>query len=109
MNSKDIWSKEALTEYMTKTALFDSLNYSLLQKLLYSSEVRTYKKGQFIYHQSDFPKFVSLVLKGPIKTFHIFGDGTTTTLQLLHEGSTFTEFYAFTKEPVFFNAQAMNK
>lgn len=109
MNSEDIWSKEALAEYMTKSDLFRSLNASLLQKLLCFSEVRTYKKRQFVYHQSDFPKFVFLVLRGLIKTFHTFEDGTKTTLHLLNKGATFTESYAFTKEPVPFSAQAMDE
>lgn len=52
----------------------DEQNY-LLQDLVNEARVKTYKKKQLIYEESDSPLFVYYVLKGKVRTFLYYQDG----------------------------------
>lgn len=79
-----------------------------LDKILSRSQLRRYRKGQFIVHEQALSRKTCFLTKGAAAVYFLGPDGSEHVIQLAVEGWWFSDIFSYTYgQPALFNARAI--
>ncbi|WP_056009616.1 Crp/Fnr family transcriptional regulator [Dethiosulfatarculus sandiegensis] len=92
---------------LNKTLGFEELDPDQLANLAELSSIRFYKKGEYIFHEGDTPRYFKVVVEGLVKLSKSTESGKAYTAVMGWPGDTLNAVTLFEDLPRFLSAQAI--
>ena len=108
-SQKDDERVETKIALLKRSTLFSCLNEKELKGIAPLAGFRYFDKGDFIFHEGDFPRCLYVVSSGKVKQFKLSASGRAFTTAMMSSGDPLNAVAIFGARAHFVSAQALNK
>lgn len=100
-------STEEIVALLKETTLFANQKEELLATIAADFRLRSYRKGEILFHQGDENSSMFVVMSGKVRVYHTTPDGAETTVNILARRRLLGEFAVIDSKPRSATAQAI--